>query len=90
MTNSADDPVDFDWDDAARMELNADAVHEGEGGYYLDCPECGSPATVENIIEEGRCNGYLNEPVEGVDVDVANVSCSARLQLELAYTSDSA
>ncbi len=88
MTNSADDPVDFDWEDAARMELNADTVHENEDSPYLDCPECGSPATVENIIEEGRCNAYLNEQIESVGFDVENVSCSARLQLELAYTAD--
>ncbi|WP_208023486.1 hypothetical protein [Halorussus pelagicus] len=87
MANSKN-PDDVDWDDAARMELEPDAVHEGEGGYYFDCPECGSPATIDNIIEEGRCNGYLNEQVEGVDVDMATVSCSARLQLELAYTAD--
>jgi hypothetical protein len=89
MPNSADDPVDIDWGSAARMELNPDALHESEHGYYLDCPECGSPATVENVIEHGRCNGYLNEQVEGVDFDVGNVSCTAVLRLELAYTSDS-
>jgi len=87
---NANAPDDGDWDDAARMELEPDAIHESESGYYFDCPECGSPATVENIIEEGRCNAYLNEQIESVGFDVENVSCSARLQLELAYTSDSA
>ena len=85
---AGDDPVDIDWANAARMELNPDALHESDSGYFLDCPECGSPATVENIVEHGRCNGYLDEQVEGVDFDVENVSCSAVLQLELAYTSD--
>jgi hypothetical protein len=83
-----DDPADIDWENAARMELDPDTLHETAEGYYFDCPECGSPATVENIVKQSRCNGYLNEPVEGVDVDVENVSCSARLQLELAYTAD--
>jgi hypothetical protein len=85
---NANAPDDIDWDEAARMELEPDAIHESDSGYYFDCPECGSPATIDNIIEEGRCNGYLNEQVEGIDFEVENVSCSARLQLEMAYTSD--
>lgn len=84
----ANESEDVDWDEAARMELEPDAIHEGESGYYFDCPECGSPATIENIIERGRCNGYLNEQVEGIDFDVENVSCTAVLRLEMAYTSD--
>ncbi len=80
--------MDLDWENAARMELDKDALHESESGYYFDCPGCGSPATVENIIEEGRCNGYLDEQVEGIDFEVENISCSAVLQLELAYTAD--
>ncbi|WP_276300409.1 hypothetical protein [Halorussus lipolyticus] len=86
---NANAPDDVDWEEAARMELEPDAIHESDSGYYFDCPECGSPATVENIIEERRCNGYLNEQVEGIDFDVENVTCTALLQLELAYTSDS-
>jgi len=82
------DSSDTDWEAAARMELEPDALHESESGYYFDCPECGSPATVENLVQHGRCNGYLDEQVEGLDFDVSNVSCTARLRLELAYTSD--
>ena len=84
----ADDvePADIDWENAARMELEPDAIHESDSGYYFDCPECGSPATIENIIEEGRCNGYLNEEIESIGFDVENVSCSAILRLEMAYT----
>jgi len=85
---NANAPDDIDWDEAARMELEPDSIHESRERYYFDCPGCGSPATVENIIEEGRCNGYLNEQVEGIDFEVENISCTARLQLELAYTSD--
>jgi len=82
------DPAEVDWEEAARMELEPDAIHGSREGYYFDCPECGSPATVDNIIEEHRCNGYLNEQVEGIDVDVENVSCSAVLRLELAYSAE--
>ncbi|WP_210424991.1 hypothetical protein [Halorussus halobius] len=81
-----DDPAEVDWEEAVRMELEPDAIHESRDGYYFDCPECGSPATIDNIIEERRCNGYLNEQVEGIDFDVENVSCSAVLRLELAYS----
>ena len=75
-------------DGAARTILDPDAIHESRTGYYFDCPECGSPATIQNIIEHERCNGYLNEQVEGIDFDVEDVDCTARLRLELAYTSD--
>ncbi|WP_132057496.1 hypothetical protein [Halorussus amylolyticus] len=80
---------DMDWEEAARMELGPDTLHESQGSHYLDCPECGSPATIENVVQHGRCNGYLDEQVEGVDFDVEKISCTARLRLELAYTSDS-
>ncbi|NEU57417.1 hypothetical protein [Halorussus sp. MSC15.2] len=80
--------ADIDWEQAARMELEPDAIHESRDGYYFDCPECGSPATIENIIEHGRCNGYLDEQVEGIDFDVENKSCSAVLRLEMAYTAE--
>lgn len=79
---------DTNWEEAARMDLDPDALHESKDGFYLDCPECGSPATIENIVWHGRCNGYLDEQVEGVDFEVENISCSAKLRLELAYTSD--
>lgn len=82
------DSADVDWEEAAHMELDPDTLHESRSGYYLDCPECGSPATIENVVQHGRCNAYLGEQVEGVDFEVENISCTARLQLELAYTSD--
>ncbi|USZ68979.1 hypothetical protein NGM10_04385 [Halorussus salilacus] len=87
----ADDaePADIDWDEAVRMELDPDTMHETKSGYYFDCPECGSPATIENIVQHGRCNGYLDEQVEGIDFEVENISCSAVLRLELAYTAES-
>ncbi|WP_336359090.1 hypothetical protein [Haladaptatus sp. ZSTT2] len=29
-------------DEAARMELTQDSWHEGDEGYYVDCPACGA------------------------------------------------
>lgn len=80
------EPADIDWEEAARTELDPDTLHESKDGYYFDCPECGSPATIQNLIQHGRCNGYLNEQVEGIDFEVENISCSAVLRLEMAYT----
>ncbi|GAB3032126.1 hypothetical protein [Natronobiforma cellulositropha] len=76
-------------DDLARMELGADAWHQDEeGGYYIDCPECGSAATLSNVTAHGRCNGYLEQYHSDTDVDERELSCTALLTLELAYTSD--
>ena len=72
---------------AARMELEADTWHQTDGGvYYLDCPECGSPATLPNIIAHGRCTTYLDEN-ETVSTDAERL-CTAKLSLELVYQSD--
>ena len=75
-------------EDVARMELEPDAWHETEEGYYLDCPECGSPATVDNIIEQGRCNAYLGDQRDWMEMDVSDLTCTAKLSLELAYKSE--
>ena len=76
-------------DDAVRMELGADAWHEDEeGGYYIDCPECGSAATVSNVANHGRCNGYLDDVQSNTDLDEQEMSCTALLTFELTYTSD--
>lgn len=78
-----------DPNDAARMELEADAWHETDDGeYYLDCPECGSAATLENIFTHGRCNGYLDRPEGETEVDETAMDCTARLSIELVYDSD--
>lgn len=74
--------------DLARMELEPDAWHETEEGYYLDCPQCGSPTSIDNIVEHGRCNAYLGDQRDWMDIDVSDLSCTAKLSLELAYTSD--
>ncbi|WP_225741160.1 hypothetical protein [Halorussus halophilus] len=84
----ADDEGENANEEFARMELEPDAWHETEAGYYLDCPECGSPATLDNVIEKGRCNAYLGDQRDWMEVDVSDLSCTAKLRLELAYTSD--
>lgn len=74
--------------DAARMVLEPKAVHEGKEEPYLDCPQCGSQVTLTQIIEEGRCSGYLNEEgveVEGEDQPLQAEGCTAELTLELVW-----
>ena len=74
---------------AARMTLDADAWHQNQdGNYYVDCPECGSAATLSNVVAHGRCNGYLDERETETRVDESAMSCTAQLSLELVYTSD--
>ncbi len=70
------------------MELEPDAYHEGEKGFYVDCPECGSPAYLADIIEDGRCQGYLGEVVDdgGASAD-REPTCTAELSLELVWGS---
>lgn len=77
--------------ESARLELEPDAWHQGlEGEYYVDCPECGSAATLMGIVEHGRCNGYLERQKSDTDVDEVAMPCSAILSLELRYDSDDA
>ncbi|WP_339105434.1 hypothetical protein [Haloterrigena salinisoli] len=81
-----------DREDAAYTELTPDSWHQNdEGGYYLDCPECGSAATLMNIVKHGRCNGYMDQREEETELDEEGeegVDCTAKLTLELGYTSD--
>ena len=74
----------------ARMELEPDALHEGEDGYFLDCPECGSAVSLPQIIEEGRCSGALDADVtevEGDDQQLQEPTCTAVLSLDLVWES---
>lgn len=73
---------------AARMELTPDAFHEGDDGVYLDCPECGSPAYVMEIVETGRCTGYLGEDVDEENAEDVGGFCTAKLSLELVWTDE--
>jgi len=72
------------------MELEPDALHEDETGYYLDCPECGASVTLPQILDEGRCSGYLDADVtevEGDDEELKDPACTAVLSLELVWQS---
>lgn len=74
--------------DAARMLLEPDAIHEDDEGYALDCPECGSRVSLVQIVEEGRCDGYLEgDKSEVVDEgqQLKESQCSAELSLELVW-----
>lgn len=73
----------------ARTELTPDAWHQNDqGNYYLDCPECGSAATLMNIVTHGRCNGYLDQVEDETELDEKAMDCTARLSLELVWDSD--
>lgn len=69
----------------ARMELDPDAWHEGDEGVYVDCPECGSPAYLTDIIADGRCTGYRGEDVDAESAEDVGEFCTAKLSLELAW-----
>ncbi len=76
-------------DDAAHMELTPDTWHQTDDGtYYLDCPECGSVASLMNVVAHGRCNGYLDQYEDETERDEEASDCTAKLWLELGYTSD--
>ncbi|MFW6317481.1 MAG: hypothetical protein ACOC06_03325 [Halorubrum sp.] len=75
--------------EAARMELPPDAWHQNdEGNYYIDCPECGSAASLSNVVEHGRCNGYLDQQEAETKLDEEAMTCTAKLWFELGYTSE--
>ncbi|AGB39742.1 hypothetical protein [Natronococcus occultus] len=76
-------------DDAAYTELEPDAWHQTEeSDYAIDCPECGSKATLMNVVKHGRCNGYLSKHDEDVELDTQPMDCTAKLWFELGYVSD--
>ncbi len=76
-------------EDAAYTELTPDAWHQNdEGNYYIDCPECGSAATLMNVVKHGRCNGYLDQREDETDLDERAMDCTAKLWFELGYTSE--
>lgn len=79
---------DTESDDRATMELEADAWHQDEeGNYSVDCPECGSAATISNVVNHGRCNGFMDDREDDTEPDEAEFSCTASLSFELRYTS---
>ena len=76
-------------EEAAYTELTPDAWHQNdEGNYYIDCPECGSAATLMNVVKHGRCNGYLDRQEGETELDEGRMDCTAKLWFELGYASD--
>lgn len=82
-----------DISDGARMTLDPDSIHEGDEGYAIDCPECGATVPLYQIVEEGRCPGFLD--AEGADTaetadeptELKGSGCTAELSLELVWES---
>jgi len=70
--------------DAARMEVGPNALHEDDDGHWLECPRCGSPAYVGDIIRKSRCRGYRNDAEARDDTD-RDPSCDASLRFELVW-----
>lgn len=70
------------------MELEPDAIHEGDGEAYIDCPQCGSPVTLTRIVQVGRCTGTLDAAAAEVEEDdqpIQETGCTAELSLELVW-----
>jgi hypothetical protein len=77
-----------DESDAARMMLEPDAIHEGDGGPSIDCPQCGATVALVDIVEEGRCTGRIDDEDAEVEADAEKVDdegCGAKLSLELVW-----
>lgn len=62
--------------DAARTLLEQDALSQGDRGFTIDCPECGSSTRLADVVLDGRCTGYEGE-----------TGCGAELWLELVWDS---
>jgi len=76
----------FDSEDDYLAHL--ETIHEGDGEQFLDCPQCGSPASLTQIIETGRCTGQLDaEETEtyAEDQQLQETGCTADLSLELVW-----
>ncbi|MFC7231920.1 hypothetical protein ACFQMM_21810 [Saliphagus sp. GCM10025308] len=74
-----------DTEDAAYMDLTPDSWHQHDGSYAIDCPECGSLASLSNVIEHNRCNGFLARHSEG---ESEGTDCTAKLWFELGYSEE--
>lgn len=72
--------------EGSRMLLEPDTIHEEEGGIVLDCPKCGSTISIEQIVNEGRCDGSLSDEMAETEDDTQiEDNCNARLSLELVW-----
>lgn len=75
-----------DLPEGSRMHLTPDTIHEEEDGIYLDCPQCGSTVSIEQIVNEGRCTGQLDgDMAETEDDTQIEEGCNAKLSLELVW-----
>ena len=75
--------------EAAHTKLTPDTWHQDdEGNYYVDCPECGSAASLTNVVSHGRCDAYLDQRKGETDLDEREMTCTAKLWFELGYVSD--
>ncbi|MFC6731816.1 MULTISPECIES: hypothetical protein [unclassified Haladaptatus] len=74
-------------DAAKHIVLEPDAIHEQEGGLYIDCPACGSATPILTIVETGHCSGYVEAEMTetGGDTDPVAGDCRASLSLELVW-----
>lgn len=78
-------------DRVARMVLEADAWYEDAetGEYTVDCPNCGAPAPLTDVIEHGRCSAGVGDAEEQGELeDDPMADCDAVLWFSLGYTTD--
>jgi acetyl-CoA carboxylase beta subunit len=62
---------------SAEMRLGPETVSKDEQGHWIECPGCGSPAYVADIVETGRCSGYTAETNCDATIDLALVEDAA-------------
>jgi hypothetical protein len=58
------------------MRIGPETVGKDEQGHWVECPGCGSPAYVADIVATGRCSGY------GAEAS-AETGCDATIDLAL-------
>ena len=79
---------DSDPDEGARMKVEPNTVHETDDGIFLDCPQCGSNVSFVQLVNQGRCTGYLEEEITEAPADTEQQEgCDAELTLELVWHS---
>lgn len=81
-----------DSDRVARMVLEPDAWYEDAetGEYTVDCPNCGAPARLTQVIEHNRCSAGIGDATEQGELESDTMDCDAILWFALGYTSDTA
>ena len=81
-------PGNADQPHGSRMQIGPDAIHEMDGGIYLDCPQCGSNVSIVQVVSEGRCTGQLDDEIAETEDDTRiEGGCNAKLSLELVWES---